>query len=67
METILKSCFLPLFTETLHFPRPERGWKLRNMTHNELPWLEARAGNSIITHQSLKEYFKTQIVNDGDE
>lgn len=65
------SCYEPRIRELLDDVYNVYGqfsaWKLRNMTHNESPWLEARAGNSIITHQSLKEYFKTQIVNDGDE
>lgn len=42
-------------------------WKLRNMTHSEEPWKEAYEGNGIITHQAMKQYFLTQLVNDGDE
>ncbi|WP_273039158.1 Panacea domain-containing protein [Iningainema tapete] len=42
-------------------------WKLRNMTHDEEPWKDAYEGNMIITHQDLKQYFKTQLVNDSDE
>lgn len=36
-------------------------WKLRNMTHEEPPWKFASEGSGIITHDSMKEYFKTQI------
>ena len=38
-------------------------WKLRNMTHEEPPWREASDRREVITHESLKEYFKTQIIN----
>jgi len=36
-------------------------WKLRNMTHNESPWLRTQDDEEI-TFDLLKEYFKTQIV-----
>lgn len=36
-------------------------WKLRNMTHDEQPWKNARPAE-IISHDSLTEYFKTQLV-----
>ncbi len=36
-------------------------WKLRNMTHEESPWKEASQTGGEITHQSLKDYFKTQL------
>jgi uncharacterized phage-associated protein len=36
-------------------------WKLRNMTQEESPWKEASKTAGEITHQSLKEYFKTQL------
>jgi len=36
-------------------------WKLRNMTQEEYPWKLAAQNSGIITHQSLKEYFKTQL------
>ncbi len=36
-------------------------WKLRNMTHSESPWLSTIRNNEI-THEKLKEYFKTQVV-----
>jgi uncharacterized phage-associated protein len=36
-------------------------WKLRNMTHEEAPWLEHEAEAGIIPKQSITEYFKTRI------
>ena len=36
------------------------GWKLRNMTHEELPWKNAPV-QSEITHESMGEYFTTLI------
>jgi uncharacterized phage-associated protein len=35
-------------------------WKLRNMTHEEPPWKETPSG-SVIHHDKLREYFKTQV------
>ena len=34
-------------------------WKLRDMTHNESPWLQT-SQSQVITNEKLKEYFKTQ-------
>ena len=39
------------------------GWKLREMTHREPPWKNTLP-RGIITHDALKSYFKTQIVDD---
>ena len=38
-------------------------WKLRNMTHSESPYLSAYNNpvNKIITHELMKEYFKTLL------
>ncbi|MFC1771109.1 Panacea domain-containing protein [Candidatus Margulisiibacteriota bacterium] len=36
-------------------------WMLRNMTHDEIPWKNTPR-DSEITHQSLKDYFKTQLI-----
>ena len=36
-------------------------WKLRNMTHEEPPWLDAKDDAGEISHESMKEYFRTQI------
>lgn len=40
------------------------GWKLTNMTHEEAPWKEAfeKCQGSEISHESLKEYFSTQLI-----
>lgn len=35
-------------------------WKLRNMTHEETPWMETPL-NSEITTESLKRFFMTRI------
>jgi uncharacterized phage-associated protein len=37
-------------------------WKLVNLVHEEEPWRNARQGDLIISHQSLKKYFKTQLL-----
>jgi len=42
-------------------------WKLRNMTHMEPPWREARESNKIISNFSLKKYFLTQIEDDIED
>ncbi len=36
------------------------GWKLRNMTHSESPWLETPKGQ-VIEEVLMKDYFKTQL------
>ncbi|PZP42405.1 MAG: hypothetical protein DI601_18320 [Azospirillum brasilense] len=37
-------------------------WKLRNMTHEEQPWIEAhQAGGAVIEHAAMQEYFKTLL------
>lgn len=36
-------------------------WKLRNMTHEEPPWIEAKKSGKAISNASMKEYFKTLI------
>lgn len=38
-------------------------WKLANMTHEEWPWKEAAPNREVISHNSLREYFKTQLIN----
>jgi uncharacterized phage-associated protein len=35
-------------------------WRLREMTHQEPPWLETPQGQ-VITHDKLKAFFSTQI------
>ena len=41
-------------------------WKLRNMTHEEMPWLSTfeNGKSNKITHKKLTEYFLTQIEDD---
>ena len=37
-------------------------WKLRNLTHEEAPWINAhKKGRAVITHKDMKEYFKAQL------
>jgi len=36
-------------------------WKLRDMTHEEAPWLSHEADASVIPHDELLEYFKTRL------
>lgn len=38
------------------------GWKLRNMTHSEPPWIQAEKYETEITQDSMKSYFKS-ILN----
>ena len=38
------------------------GWKLRNMTHKEPPWVDTPR-NGVITHNKLKSYFRTRLKN----
>ncbi len=38
-------------------------WKLRNMTHEEPPWIEASDDSGIISHASLQQYFSTQTAH----
>ena len=36
-------------------------WKLRNMTHEETPWLNHESQADIIPLKEISEYFKTRI------
>lgn len=36
-------------------------WKLRDMSHNEKPWLDHEKDASIIEDKELESYFKTRI------
>ncbi|MBR5024487.1 MAG: DUF4065 domain-containing protein [Victivallales bacterium] len=38
-------------------------WRLRDMTHEEKPWRSTPA-NGIISHNLMKEYFQTLIVEE---
>ncbi|TKB81246.1 MAG: DUF4065 domain-containing protein [Nitrospira sp.] len=37
-------------------------WKLRNMTHEEPPWMDAKKSGKAISNSAMKEYFKTLIA-----
>lgn len=39
-------------------------WKLREMTHDELPWLETPRAQAI-SHDKMKQYFQTQLVSEN--
>ena len=42
-------------------------WKLRNMTHNEQPWIEARESDkNIITRRKLKKFFTDLLIDEED-
>jgi len=41
-------------------------WKLSNMTQAESPWQAASSTHSLITHRSMKDYFKTQLNYEGE-
>lgn len=37
-------------------------WKLRNMTHEEAPWVNAfEQGDSVITTAALRDYFRNEV------
>ncbi|MGB0664202.1 MAG: Panacea domain-containing protein [Pontibacterium sp.] len=36
-------------------------WKLRNMTHEEPPWIDYEAEASVIPQKAITDYFKTRI------
>jgi len=36
-------------------------WKLRNMTHEESPWIKHEAFADVIPQKELKEYFDTRV------
>ncbi len=38
-------------------------WKLRNMTHEEAPWIHARENGGVISHEDMSQFFKTQLVD----
>jgi uncharacterized phage-associated protein len=40
-------------------------WKLRNMTHNEEPCKDTDV-SGVISHESLKKYFKTQLLDEDE-
>jgi uncharacterized phage-associated protein len=42
-------------------------WKLRNMTHREPPWQEAKQNGGIIAQRSMQDFFQTQLIDDESE
>jgi uncharacterized phage-associated protein len=38
-------------------------WKLRNMTHEEIPWVRAMENGGVISHEDMCQFFKTQLVD----
>lgn len=36
-------------------------WKLRNMTHEERPWVENEEAASVIPKNTMMEYFRTRL------
>jgi uncharacterized phage-associated protein len=39
-------------------------WKLRNMTHDEAPWVQAygRGAGAVISQDSMQDFFKTLVT-----
>lgn len=42
-------------------------WKLRSLTHEEPPWINAEKQGTEISHDSMKQYFKTLLVENDQE
>lgn len=59
-ETILSSKSKGLIDEVLKVYDQFSAWKLRDLTHNETPWLDTDDCEEI-THEQLKSYFKTRL------
>ena len=57
-----------LLEEVYHKYGQFSGTRLRNETHKEAPWKTAWAQgqNTVITHESLRTFFKTRIKNEPD-
>lgn len=36
-------------------------WVLRNITHKQSPWLDAKDENAVISHKALRAFFKTEV------
>lgn len=51
---------LELLAEVYEVYGQYSAWKLRNMTHAEAPWLSTE-DNEVISKESLKAYFDSQI------
>lgn len=65
-EIILSDEEEKLFGEVFEAYREFSAIGLMNMTHREKPWIMAEPHNrgTVISHQSMKAYFKTQLVDD---
>jgi len=60
-ESTLKEDELDIIKEVFEVFGQFSAWKLRNMTHEEAPWLENESTASIITLDEVKRYFKTRL------
>lgn len=65
-EMILPDEEEKLFAEVFEAYREFSAIGLMNMTHREKPWMMAEPHNrgTVISQQSMKAYFKTQLVDD---
>lgn len=50
-----------ILDDVLEYYGQYSAWRLRNMTHEDQPWIEAYPGNATIPIESLKAYFEPQI------
>jgi len=57
--SLYKDCEKELLNDVWNTYGQYSAWRLAELTHVEPPWEMAHGG--VITHQSLKDYFKTQI------
>ena len=53
--------------EMVHFYYGQfSAWKLRSLSHEDTPWINGhKKGRGVITHQDMKEYFKTQLNDES--
>jgi len=59
-DTILSDDQKDLMKEVYEVYGQFSAWKLRNMTHNELPWMQTPK-NEIISVDLMKSFFKTLV------
>jgi len=59
-DTVLSDDQKDLMKEVYEVYGQFSAWKLRNMTHNELPWLQTPK-NEIISVDLMKSFFKTLV------
>lgn len=52
---------LELLNEIWSVFRQFSAWKLRDMSHNEKPWLDHEEDASMIEDDELRSYFKTRV------